>query len=64
MLDTDEKPLRSSKGEYMSRDIVQFVPFSNFKHDPQMLAAHTLSEIPRQCILYFNRMGISPAPHN
>lgn len=32
MLDGDDGILRSPKGEPVLRDIVQFVPFRNFKH--------------------------------
>jgi len=31
----------------MESDIVQFVPFSQFKNDPKKLAKKTLEEVPR-----------------
>jgi len=38
-LDADDKPLYSKKlGKYMERDIVQFVPFLQFKNNPNELA--------------------------
>jgi len=48
ILDADDEPLYSKKyKKYMSSDIVQFVPFSEFKHDPSLLARETLEEVPR-----------------
>ena len=48
ILDADDDPLYSKKfKKYMSSDIVQFVPFSEFKDDPRLLAKETLEEIPR-----------------
>lgn len=47
VLDADDNPLYSNKyKKYMSRDIVQFVPFNDFKSNPLMLAKATLEEIP------------------
>ena len=47
VVDADDEPLYSRKyKKYMSRDIVQFVPFSEFKHKPYELAKETLTEIP------------------
>jgi ligand-binding SRPBCC domain-containing protein len=46
-LDADTNPLYSKKyRRYMSRDIVQFVPFREFKKDTYKLAKETLQEIP------------------
>lgn len=48
VLDADDKPLYSSKlQKQMERDIVQFVPFREFKDDPYRLAQETLEEVPR-----------------
>ncbi len=48
VLDADDKPLYSTKlGKQMERDIVQFVPFREFKDDPYRLAKETLEEVPR-----------------
>ena len=53
-LDADEEPLYSKKyNKYMSRDIVQFVPFRQFKNDPFKLAKETLQEIPGQLVDFF-----------
>lgn len=47
VLDADETPLYSKKyKKYMSRDIVQFVPFREFRNDSYKLAKETLQEIP------------------
>lgn len=40
MLDGDDGILRSPKGEPVVRDIVQFVPFRNFKHVSQCVLRH------------------------
>ena len=37
----------------MERDIVQFVPFEEFKSDPYLLAKETLAEVPSQLLSYF-----------
>lgn len=43
VLDADTAPLYSKKfRKYMSRDIVQFVPFRDFKNDAYKLAKETL----------------------
>ena len=46
----------------MSADIVQFVPFRDFQHNPMMLAKETLEEVPGQMLNYFRRKGIVPNP--
>lgn len=61
MLDGDDGILRSPKGEPVLRDIVQFVPFRNFKHAcPAALAQRVLAEVPHQVVDYFNSKGIKP----
>lgn len=40
----------SSTGVEASRDIVQFVPFSKYKHNILLLAKKTLEEVPKQVI--------------
>lgn len=48
ILDADDDPLYSKKfKKFMQSDIVQFVPFSEFKNDPKLLAKEVLEEIPR-----------------
>ncbi|XP_041797611.1 copine-4 [Chelmon rostratus] len=61
MLDGDDGILRSPKGEPVLRDIVQFVPFRNFKHaSPAALAKTVLAEVPNQVVDYYNSKGIKP----
>lgn len=61
VLDADDTPLYSKRfKKYMSSDIVQFVPFSEFKHDPRLLAKETLEEVPRQFLDFMNRNNILP----
>ena len=46
-LDADEVPLYSQKyKKQMAADIVQFVPFRDFAHNPMQLAKETLEEVP------------------
>ncbi|XP_076865622.1 copine-4 isoform X2 [Brachyhypopomus gauderio] len=61
MLDGDDGILRSPKGEPVLRDIVQFVPFHNFKHaSPAALAKSVLAEVPNQVVDYYNSKGLKP----
>jgi len=61
-LDADEKPLYSKKlKKKMERDIVQFVPFKEYKHDPIRLAKETLEEVPRQLLSYMMSKNIPPS---
>ncbi|XP_062925706.1 copine-4 isoform X1 [Mobula hypostoma] len=61
MLDGDDGILRSPKGEPVLRDIVQFVPFRNFKHaSPAALAKSVLAEVPNQVVDYYNGKSIPP----
>lgn len=47
VLDADDEPLYSRKlNKKMERDIVQFVPFREFKDNPTRLARETLEEVP------------------
>jgi len=46
----------------MTRDIVQFVPFVDFKNNPMMLAREVLTEIPGQLVDFFTRKNIYPKP--
>lgn len=62
-LDGDEEALYSdSLKRYASADIVQFVPFNEFKNNPTLLAKETLNELPGQLISYMRKRGISPLP--
>ena len=54
VLDADDEPLYSNESRcYMSRDIVQFVPFNEYQHDPTQLAREVLREIPYQMVEFF-----------
>ena len=46
----------------MAADIVQFVPFREFAHDPMQLAKETLEEVPGQMLGFFRRNSIQPNP--
>merc|ERR550517_405126 len=61
MLDADDEPLVSSRGQQMEADIVQFVPFNKFKRlHNSMLAREVLEEVPEQLTGWFERRGIKP----
>ncbi|XP_015229047.1 PREDICTED: copine-3-like isoform X1 [Cyprinodon variegatus] len=60
-LDGDDGRLRSLSGEAAMRDIVQFVPFRNFKNaPPEVLAKSVLAEIPAQLVDFFSTMKLNP----
>lgn len=59
-LDADDAPLVSSKYGKQVADIVQFVPFREFAHNPMLLAKETLQEVPGQLLSYFRTQGIVP----
>ena len=61
ILDGDEEALYSkSFRRYMSADIVQFVPFNEFKHNPHLLAKETLMEVPTQLLNFMRKNNIAP----
>uniref|UniRef100_A0A671XNU5 Copine 7 n=1 Tax=Sparus aurata TaxID=8175 RepID=A0A671XNU5_SPAAU len=61
ILDGDDGVLRSPKGEPVLRDIVQFVPFRDFKTaSPAALAKCVLAEVPKQVVEYYSHKAISP----
>uniref|UniRef100_I3JF19 Copine 7 n=1 Tax=Oreochromis niloticus TaxID=8128 RepID=I3JF19_ORENI len=61
ILDGDDGVLRSPKGEPVLRDIVQFVPFRDFKTaSPAALAKCVLAEVPSQVVEYFSHKS---SPH-
>ncbi len=62
VLDADDSPMRSTWGETARRDIVQFVPFNQFKDRPHDLAKAVLEEVPGQLLSYFKMRGIVPNP--
>ena len=63
ILDADDVPLYSMRYmKNMASDIVQFVPYREFKHNPSQLARETLDEIPRQLLDFMRRENINPMP--
>ena len=60
VLDADENPLFDKNRRKADRDLVQFVPFNNFKDNPQKLAEEVLEEIPRQVVEYYQHQKIEP----
>ena len=60
ILDADDEPLVAN-GKTMSRDIVQFVPYRNYKQDSSRLAEDVLQEIPGQLVGYMKSKGIKPS---
>uniref|UniRef100_A0A8C2D3L4 Copine-2 n=2 Tax=Cyprinus carpio TaxID=7962 RepID=A0A8C2D3L4_CYPCA len=68
-LDGDSSALRSYTGEEAVRDIVQFVPFRDFRNAPkETLAKSVLAELPQQVTQYFKQRNLShcmlPKPAN
>jgi len=62
-LDADEVPLYSKTyKKKMSADIVQFVPYREFRNNPMALAKETLEEVPGQMLDFFRRRNIHPNP--
>lgn len=62
-LDGDGQRLRATNGTVAVRDIVQFVPFNQVRHQSiGRLAAETLSEIPRQLMSYMKAVQFTPTP--
>ncbi|XP_041375349.1 copine-3-like isoform X2 [Gigantopelta aegis] len=60
-LDGDDGVLRAPSGEAVKRDIVQFVPFREFKQSTAAeLARHVLAEVPKQVTDYYKMRGIPP----
>ena len=46
----------------MERDIVQFIPFNEFRYDARNLNMQVLEEIPKQLLSYFSMRKINPNP--
>ena len=63
-LDADDNPLRHSQsGKLMERDIVQFVPFNEFKDCHfSVIAKETLEEVPGQVTGFMAMHNIHPNP--
>ncbi len=64
ILDADDNPLRHSEThKYMERDIVQFVPFNEFKTKHiSAIACETLEEVPRQVTSFMAMHNLHPNP--
>ena len=60
VLDADEEPLYDNDGRKADRDLVQFVPYKDFKNDGQKLAEQVLEEVPRQIVEYYQHQKIAP----
>ncbi|XP_017358157.1 copine-2 isoform X1 [Cebus imitator] len=60
-LDGDSRTLRSYTGEEAARDIVQFVPFREFRNAAkETLAKAVLAELPQQVVQYFKHKNLPP----
>lgn len=59
-LDSDKGMLRSriNQNKVAQRDIVQFVPFNNFKGNLAALSSAVLKELPNQVSKYYGTVGI------
>lgn len=65
ILDADDVPLYSQRyKKNMEADIVQFVPFREFRNNPQELAKQTLEEVPGQLLNFMKKRNIVPLPAN
>ncbi|CAD8151829.1 unnamed protein product [Paramecium octaurelia] len=62
ILDNDDNSMVNSKGQKALRDLVQFVPFNQFKHDSTLLSREVLAELPNQLVEYMELMKIPPKP--
>ncbi|XP_035827154.1 copine-3 isoform X2 [Aplysia californica] len=61
ILDGDNGVLRAPGGQPCKRDIVQFVPFREFKNStPVELARSVLAEVPKQVTGYYKMRGMQP----
>ena len=58
-LDADDEALYSSTfRKYMEADVVQFVPFNDYKANPHMLAKEVLMELPGQLLSWMRKNDI------
>jgi hypothetical protein len=62
-LDNDDLSLCDSKGRKAQRDLVQFVPFNEFRNNPELLAKNVLEELPDQLVEYFELINRKPNAH-
>lgn len=59
ILDGDDEALYSQTfRQYMAADIVQFVPFNDFKNNPHLLAKEVLEEVPGQLLNFMRKNNI------
>ena len=61
VLDADDEPLYDNNGRKADRDLVQFVPYKDFKNDGQKLAEQVLEEVPRQIVEFYQHKKIAPS---
>ena len=59
-LDADDEPLFDNNGRKADRDLVQFVPYRDFKNNGKKLAEQVLEEVPRQIVEYYQHKKIAP----
>ena len=52
--------LPKNNGRKADRDLVQFVPYKDFKNDGQKFAEQVLEEVPRQIVEFYQHKKISP----
>ncbi|CAD8192936.1 unnamed protein product [Paramecium pentaurelia] len=62
ILDNNNKTMVDSKGNRAIRDLVQFVPYNQFKSDPTQLSKKVLEELPIQLVEYMKLVDIRPKP--
>jgi hypothetical protein len=60
ILDSDDRKLTDVTGKMAERDIVQFVPFSQFNNNPFRLREEVLKEVPGQITEFYQKRGIKP----
>ena len=60
VLDADDDPLYDDNGRKADRDLVQFVPYKDFRNDGQKLAEQVLEEVPKQIVEYYQHQKIAP----
>ena len=61
VLDADDDPLYDNNGRKADRDLVQFVPYKDFKNDGRKLAEQVLEEVPRQIVEFYQHKKIAPS---
>ncbi|XP_014671442.1 PREDICTED: copine-3-like [Priapulus caudatus] len=59
-LDGDDGILRTTSGQPVLRDIVQFVPYRKYSSNAAFLAKEVLAEVPNQVAGYYKMKGIVP----